>query len=62
MISPFLKKDLKKSLLSHPVKHDNLFGQDFEKVTDQVIKEHTATSKIVHNAKPQKFGQPSVSG
>ena len=46
MISPFLKKDLKRSLLSHPVKHDNLFGHDFAKVTDQVIKEQTATNKL----------------
>ena len=65
MISLFLTKDFKKSLLpvetTYLVKHDNLFRQDFVKVTDQVIKEQIATNKIVHFTKPQNFAQPSVS-
>lgn len=45
IISPFIKKDSKKSLLPHPVKHDCLFGQEYEKCTEQAIKEQPATQK-----------------
>ena len=61
MVSPFLKKDLRKSLLSHPVTHDNLFGQDFDKCTDKAIKEQSATQKILHTKSYNHASQPSTS-
>ena len=50
MAAPYLKKDIKMSMLSQPVLHDHLFGQEFDKCTEQVIKEQSATQKILHKA------------
>ena len=49
MSATCIKKELRKSILSKPVKHDSLFGDDFEKSTDQAIKEQTTTQKLLAN-------------
>ena len=61
MISPLLKKDMRKSLLSHPIRHDNLFGQDFEKCAEQAITEQSAKTKIMHHNKFQNFSSQTTS-
>ena len=57
MLAPHLKADLRKSLLAIPVKHNSLFGDDFNKVTDGLIKENSAIDKILvkKTQKPSNF-------
>ena len=47
IVAPYMKKDLKKQLLDMPVKHDSIFGNDFEKTTDQIVKEQSALNRIL---------------
>lgn len=61
MTSPYIKKDLRKSMLAQPIKHDSLFGQDFEKSTDQAIKEQTATQKLLIDSFSKGYNTKSVS-
>ena len=35
------------SFLKLPITHSSLFGEDFEKSSDKVVKEHQAISKVV---------------
>ena len=52
-IAPHLKSDLKKQLLSLPIKHNTMFGEEFGKVTDNLIKENSVVEKIL--AKKSSF-------
>lgn len=54
-IAPHLKPDIKKNLMSLPVKHDSFFGEDFNKTTDSLLKEQAAIEKVLATKpKPQK--------
>ena len=46
-IAPHLRSDIKKNLMSLPVKHDCLFGEDFNKTTDSLLKEQAAFEKVL---------------
>ena len=50
--APYIKKDLKKQLLSTPVTHSCLFGDSFEKTSESVIKESSTMNKFLENSKP----------
>lgn len=52
MSSPHLNKDVRKSILSIPVKHNSLFGDDFHKSVDEAIKLQASTSKALAPARP----------
>ena len=54
LAAPHLKHEYKSSFLKLPVTHSSLFGEDFEKSSDKVIKEHNAISKVI-KPKPKKF-------
>ena len=53
-IAPFLKTDIKKQILSLPVKHDSFFGDDFAKSSDTIIKEQATLEKIIHKPFPKR--------
>ena len=46
-IAPHLKPELRKQVLSLPVTHNSFFGEDFNKATDNLIKEQSALDKII---------------
>ena len=46
-IAPYLKPELRKQVLALPVTHDSFFGNDFSKVTDDLIKEQSSLDKII---------------
>ena len=46
-IAPHLKPELRKQILSLPITHNAFFGEDFNRTTDNLIKEHTAFEKII---------------
>lgn len=48
-VAPYLKPEYKSSILSLPVTHNNLFGSDFEKTTEAVVKEHSNSTKVLAN-------------
>ena len=49
VVAPFLKKDIKKQLMDLPVKHDSIFGTDFDKTTESIVKEQAALNKVIAN-------------
>ena len=49
VVAPFLKKDIKKQLMDLPVKHDSIFGSDFDKTTESIVKEQAALNKVIAN-------------
>ena len=51
-LAPHLKPELRKQILSIPVKHDALFGEDFSQSTDSFIKEQSALDKALIKKKP----------
>ena len=50
-VSYHLKPDLRKQVLSLPVKHDSLFGGDFDKTADNIVKEQSVLSKVMQPKK-----------
>ena len=48
-VASYIKKDIRKHMLSLPVTHDNLFGKEFEKTTEGVLKEHAVLNKVLQN-------------
>lgn len=44
--SPLIKKDFRKAILSQPVRHNSMFGEDFAKTTETAVKDSKAYSKI----------------
>ena len=46
VVTPHIKKDLRKQILSLPVSHNSFFGENFEKSADSVLKEQNTLSKI----------------
>ena len=58
-VIPYIKKDIRKQMLNLPVSHSALFGEDFEKSTDSVLKEHSALSKVFIQKRPiqQRLGK-----
>ena len=53
--SQYLKFQYKKSFLKLPVKHDNLFGEDFEKSSKRVIEEHSSCSRVIAPPRRNNF-------
>ena len=47
MASHTLNTDIRKSVLSLPVTHKSLFGQDFQKSVEEIIKVQASTSKSI---------------
>ena len=47
LAAPHLKNEYKPSFLKLPITHSSLFGEDFEKSSDKVVREHNAISKVV---------------
>ena len=64
-IAPHIKTDLRKQMLALPVSHNSLFGEDFSKTTDNLIKENSTIEKILQK-KPMfqrvSFNQSSNHG
>ena len=60
-VAPHLKIDLRKQLLQLPVKHDSLFGSEFSKITDNLIKENLAIEKILVKKQFSPMGDKSAS-
>ena len=52
--TPYLKKEIRKQMLSLPVTHDALFGPDFTKYSDTVLKEQAALQKVFVTKAPVK--------
>ena len=48
-VSPYIKKEIRKHMISLPIAHDSLFGKEFEKTTEGVLKEHAVLNKLLHN-------------
>ena len=63
-VIPYIKKELRKQMLSLPVTHNALFGEDFEKSTDSVLKEHSALNKVLIQRKPvqSRLGRQAARG
>ena len=59
-IAPHLKPEIRKQILSLPVTHNSFFGEDFNKATDELIKEQSSLDKII-NKKPvtQRLSKPT---
>ena len=57
-VIPYIKKELRKQILNLPVSHNALFGTDFEKSTESVLKEQSALNKVLIQRKPvqQRLG------
>ena len=55
VIAPHLKPDLKRQILSLPIKHNTFFGDDFAKSTEDIVKKQSTLDKIM--SKP-KSNQP----
>lgn len=53
LASSSVKRDLRKSLMSAPVTHDNLFNKDFSKSVDEALKMRTATRKLLQPYRSQ---------
>ena len=68
IISPHLKSDLRKNILSLPVKHDSVFGEEFSKTADNIIKEQSAMEKVLakkssfHNASSYPYNRTKNTG
>ena len=58
-LAPHLKPELRKQLLSLPIKHNSLFGEDFGKVTDSLIKDNSTIEKIINKKKTFKANNKS---
>ena len=55
-IAPYLKREVKKNLMSLPVKHDAFFGEDFNKVSETLMKTQASVEKfLVPQSKPHHF-------
>ena len=52
-IAPYLKVDLRKEILALPVLHNSFFGDDFSKVSESILKEHSAVDKILKKYNPK---------
>ena len=52
VVTPHIKKDLRKQILGLPVTHDSFFGENFEKTADTVLKEQNTLNKIFITQKP----------
>ena len=50
-LAPHLKPEMRKQILGLPVKHNSMFGEDFSKTTDNLIKEQAVIDKIVNKSK-----------
>ena len=50
-LAPHLKPEMRKQILSLPVKHNSMFGEDFNKTTDNLIKDQAVIDKIVNKSK-----------
>ena len=63
-VSYHLKPDLRKQVLALPVKHDSLFGGDFDKSADIIVKEQAVINKVIQPKKlpvQQRLGTRSNS-
>ena len=56
--APYLKPELKSSFLKLPVTQGSLFGEDFDKSSDKVLKEYSSISKVL-KPKVSKYGKPN---
>lgn len=52
MAGPLIKREFRKIMLSQPVTHNNLFGEDFSKTSELAVKDVASTSKILFTAPP----------
>lgn len=52
MSTPFIRKEFRKTMLSQPITHNSLFGEDFVKTTELALKDVASTSKILHTRQP----------
>ena len=50
-VSYHLKPDLRKQVLALPVKHNSLFGGDFDKTADNIVKEQAVINKVIQPPK-----------
>ena len=53
VIAPHLKPDLKRQVLSLPIKHNTFFGDDFAKSTEDIVKKQSTLDKIM--SKPKSY-------
>lgn len=58
MAGPLIKKEFRKTMLSQPVTHNTLFGEDFSKTSELALKDVSSSSKILYTAPP--FRKPSL--
>lgn len=56
MAGPFIKKEFRKTMLSQPITHNCLFGEDFGKTSELALKDVSSSSRILQS--PQSFRRP----
>ena len=62
MAVPYFKNEYKSAFLKLPVSRSSLFGDDFEKSSDKVIKECTATAKVIRSKNFSERGKEFFRG
>ena len=58
-IAPHLKNDIRKQILSLPVRHNSFFGEDFNKASDSIIREQATLDKIIFKKPKYSHSYPN---
>jgi len=61
LLSPLIKNEYRKSMLSSPISHNSLFGDSFDKCAEDAIKEQSSSHKVLSNSSQKQSFKPKPS-